>query len=219
VPSAIVFDLDGVLVDSEPIWAQVRERYTRAHGGRFSAGAEQRMKGMSAPEWAAFLHEELGVRGRPDVIAAEVADEVATVYRSHLPLLPGAVATVRTLAAQWPLGLASSANRTLIELVLGLARLEGSFSVAVSSEEVGAGKPAPDVYIEAVRRLHVDPRKCLGVEDSTNGILSALAAGMGVVAVPRDGAPVPSDVLARCAVVLEGVAELSPSVVERLAPG
>jgi HAD superfamily hydrolase (TIGR01509 family) len=219
VPSAIVFDLDGVLVDSEPIWAGVRERYIRTHGGRYAAEAEHRMKGMSATEWAAFLHGELGVCGRPEVIATEVADEVAAVYRGHLPLLPGAVATVRALAARWPLGLASSANRTLIELVLGLAGLHDSFSVVVSSEEVSAGKPAPDVYLEAARRLHVDARMWLAVEDSTNGILSALAAGMSVVAVPRDGAPVPADVLARCAAVLGGVAQLSPSVVERLAPG
>jgi HAD superfamily hydrolase (TIGR01509 family) len=131
-------------------------------------------------------------------------------------LLDGAVDAVGALAARWPLGLASSANRSVIALVLRLARLETAFSVVVSSEEVAAGKPAPDVYLEAAARLGVEPGRCLGVEDSTNGILSALAAGMTVVAVPRPGAPVPDDVIARCAAVLEGVTGLTPSLAERL---
>ena len=214
----MVFDLDGVLVDSEPIWAAVRERYTRRRGGRWFDGAEAAMKGMSAPEWARLLHEELDVAGDPEAIAAEVADEVAAVYRKDLPLIPGAVDTVRTLAARWPLGLASSANRSLIELVLGSTGLVETFSIVVSSEEVGRGKPAPDVYIEAARRLDVKPERCLGVEDSSNGIRSALAAAMKVVAVPCAGAPVPGDVLARCAAVLDRVTQLTPALADRLLP-
>jgi HAD superfamily hydrolase (TIGR01509 family) len=215
VPSAIVFDLDGVILDSEPIWAAVRERYTRSHGGRWYDGAEASMKGMSAPEWAGFLHE-LGVPGPDEVIAADVAGEVAASYEQHLPLLDGAVDTVRALAARWPLGLASSANRSVIAVVLRLAQLEETFSAVVSSEEVAAGKPAPDVYLEAASRLRVEPGRCLSVEDSANGILSALAAGMTAVAVPRPGAPVPADVLARCAAVLDRLPGLTPSLAERL---
>jgi HAD superfamily hydrolase (TIGR01509 family) len=218
VPAAIVFDLDGVLIDSEPIWARVRERYTRGSGGHWYDGAEDRMKGMSAPEWAEFLRGQLAVPRTPEVIAAEVAAEVAEVYRDRLPLVPGAVDTVRALAARWPIGLASSANRSLIELVLASSGLAAAFSIAVSSEEVDTGKPAPDVYLEATRRLGVDGRRCLGVEDSPNGIKSALAATLTVVAVPRPDAPVPGDVLARCAAVLDRISELTPSLAEGLLP-
>jgi HAD superfamily hydrolase (TIGR01509 family) len=215
-PAAVVFDLDGVLVDSEPIWAAVRERYTGLHGGHWYDGAEERMKGMSSLEWARFLHDEVGVARPTDEIATEVAGDVATVYRKRLPLLPSAVDTVLALASRWPLGLASSSNRPLIELVLQLAGLAGAFGVVVSSEEVASGKPAPDVYREAARRLGVAPGRCLAVEDSSNGIRSALAAAMIVVAVPRAAAPVPPSVLAQCAAVLDGLGELTPARAEQL---
>ncbi|HZP30092.1 MAG TPA: HAD family phosphatase, partial [Acidimicrobiia bacterium] len=110
---AVVFDLDGVLVDSEATWSAVRRQYVEDHGGRWSDRAQRDMMGMSSPEWSRYLRDELGVARPPTRIAHEVADEVAARYREAIPLLPGAVEAVTALAARWPLALASSANRVL----------------------------------------------------------------------------------------------------------
>ncbi|HSD24651.1 MAG TPA: HAD family phosphatase, partial [Solirubrobacterales bacterium] len=150
---AVVFDLDGVLVDSEAVWDEVRRRFTEENGGRWHEEAQRDMMGMSSVEWSRYVHDRLGVDMEPQRISAEVADRVADLYRERLPLLPGAVESVRALAAESPLGLASSSNRHVIDLVLDQAGIADCFRVTVSSEEVGAGKPAPDVYIEAARRL------------------------------------------------------------------
>jgi HAD superfamily hydrolase (TIGR01509 family) len=216
---AVVFDLDGVLVESEKVWAEVRERLVGERGGTWRPEATRTMQGMSSPEWSGYMATELGVPMRPDAISDEVVARVAKRYRAGLPLLPGAVAAVRGLAGRWPLALASSANRPLIDLVLELAGLADAFSGTVSSEEVARGKPAPDVYLEAAARLGADPRRCAAVEDSTNGIRSALAAGMRVIAVPNRGYPPPAEVLGAAHLVLPGLEALTPEVVERLAPG
>jgi HAD superfamily hydrolase (TIGR01509 family) len=215
--AAIVFDLDGVLIDSEQTWARVRRAYALAHGGRYPDDADRAMQGMSSVEWSRYMHEELGVPLDPATISEEVAASVAEEYHRALPLLPGAVEAVRALAARWPLGLASSANRSLIDLVLEESGLAPCFRATVSSEEVPRGKPAPDVYLEAARRLEVEPGACVAVEDSSNGLRAAAAAGMRVVAVPNRAFPPDPDALALAAVVLDGgVAELTPQVIDRL---
>jgi HAD superfamily hydrolase (TIGR01509 family) len=217
VIAAIVFDLDGVLVDSEETWARVRRAYTLAHGERYPDEADRAMMGMSSVEWSRYLHDELGVSLPPETISAEVAAQVAEEYRRALPLLPGAVEAVRALADHWPLALASSANRTLIDLVLSESGLASAFRATVSSEEVPRGKPAPDVYLEAAARLGVEPSRCAAVEDSSNGLRAAAAAGMRVIAVPNRAFPPAEDALALAAVVLEGgVTDLTPALVERL---
>jgi HAD superfamily hydrolase (TIGR01509 family) len=214
--AAIVFDLDGVLIDSEEVWARVRRAYALAHGGRYPDEADRAMQGMSSLEWSRYMHEELGVPLEASAISGQVADLVAQEYHRALPLLPGAVDAVRGLAARWPLALASSANRSLIDLVLRDSGLAPCFAATVSSEEVPRGKPAPDVYLEAAERLDVEAAACAAVEDSSNGLRSAAAAGMRVVAVPNRAYPPADDALALADVVLDGVAELTPSVVESL---
>jgi HAD superfamily hydrolase (TIGR01509 family) len=174
------------------------------------------MQGMSAPEWARYMREEVGVALTEPQINQYVVDALLEGYRADLPLLPGAVAAVERLAAGWPLGLASSANRVIIDEVLELAGLRRLFTAVVSSEEVARGKPSPDVYVEAARRLGVDPPTCVAVEDSTNGIRSALAAGMRVVAIPNRQFPPAPDVLAQAALVLPTVEALTPDRVGRL---
>ena len=217
VIAAIVFDLDGVLIDSEETWARVRRAYALAHGGRYPGEADRAMMGMSSVEWSRYMHDVLGVDVPPETISEEVAAQVAEEYRRALPLLPGAVEAVRALAARWPLGLASSANRTLIDLVLRESGLASLFRATVSSEEVPHGKPAPDVYLEAAARLSVAAVECAAVEDSSNGLRAAAAAGMRVVAVPNRAFPPEEDALALAAVVLDGgVASLTPETVERL---
>ena len=163
---AVVFDLDGVLLDSEQVWDEVREQLARERGGRWSESAQRDMMGMSSPEWSRYMHDEVGLAEPPAEINAEVVRRMLERYREHLPLLPGALDAVRRLAAEWPLGLASSSNRPLIEAFLDSARVRELFAVTVSSEEVAAGKPAPDVFLEAARRLAVAPERCAAVEDS-----------------------------------------------------
>jgi HAD superfamily hydrolase (TIGR01509 family) len=216
-PTAVVFDLDGVLIDSERCWDVARQAVVGAHGGHWQPQATRDMQGMSAPEWSRYLHERLGVELEPDEVNTAVVGRLRTEYREHLPLLPGAVEAVRAAASRWPLAVASSSNRELIELVLDESGLADAFAVVVSSEEVARGKPAPDVYLAAVQALGAAPPECVAVEDSTNGLRAAAAAGLVVVAVPNaDFAPEP-DALALAAVVTDSIAKLTPEVIERAA--
>ena len=211
---AVVFDLDGVIVDSEQVWDDVRETYTREHGGTYTDRATRDMMGMSALEWSRYMAEELGVPGTPDEINAAVVERMLERYGSAPPLIPGAVEAVRRVAAQWPLAIASSSNPELIEVVVRVSGLADVFETAVSSQEVPRGKPAPDVYLEAARRLGVDAARCAAVEDSHNGIRSARAAGMRVVAVPNPHFPPDDEALAEADVVLRSIDELTPAVIE-----
>jgi HAD superfamily hydrolase (TIGR01509 family) len=211
---AVIFDLDGVLIDSEGVWARVRERFVREHGGRWRGEAQREMMGMSSTEWSRYMAEELGVPLPPQEISDRVVEQVGEVYRSELPLLPGARAAVRRIAAAYPLGLASSANRPLIDLVLELADLAPLFSVTISSEEVARGKPAPDVYLEAATRLEVEPGRAAAIEDSTNGVLAARAAGLAVIAIPNPAFPPTPNALEAAERVLTSLDELEPETVE-----
>jgi HAD superfamily hydrolase (TIGR01509 family) len=212
VIEAVVFDLDGILVDSEHVWDEVRQQLAEEHGGRWHEEASRDMMGMSSPEWSRYMHDVIGLTEPPEEINAEVVRRMEVVYRESLPLIPGAVEAVERLAARWPLGLASSSNRELIDFVLEVSGLGRLFRATVSSEEVPRGKPAPDVYLEAARRLDVAAKRCAAVEDSENGILSAKAAGMRAIAIPNPGFPPAEHALAEADVVLESIADLTPDV-------
>jgi len=212
--AAVVFDLDGVLLQSEEVWDAVRERYVDDHGGRYDEEVQRAMMGMSAPEWSRFLHEEAGVREDPETINRQVVALMLEAYRRELPLLPGAGSAVRRAAAQFPLALASSSNREVFEAVLELAGLTNCFRATVSSEEVERGKPAPDVYLEAARRLGVAPERCAAVEDSHAGIRSAKAAGMRVLAIPNASYPPDEEALALADEVVESLDDLTPERIE-----
>jgi HAD superfamily hydrolase (TIGR01509 family) len=213
---AVVFDLDGVLVDSEAVWDEVRRRFVEENGGHWHERAQRDMMGMSSVEWSRYVRDRLGVRMEPEQISAAVADQVGDLYREHLPLLPGAVESVRRLAVDWPLGLATSSNRHVIDLVLEEAGIADHFQATVSSEEVGAGKPAPDVYLAAAERLDVEPSACVAIEDSTNGIRAAHAAAMGVIAVPNRDFPPDREALSLASLVLDSLEELSPERIRGL---
>ena len=210
---AVVFDLDGVLIQTEEIWDEVREALARERGGRYDAEAQRAMMGMSSTEWSRYMHEELGIEDDPDAINAEVVRRMQARYREELPLIDGAVDAVERLAARWPLAVASSSNRPLIDAVLELSGLARCFRATASSEEVARGKPAPDVYLEAARRLGVDPARCAAVEDSHSGIRSAKAAGMRVLAIPNPSFPPDEEALAQADAVLASLAELTPEAV------
>jgi HAD superfamily hydrolase (TIGR01509 family) len=215
--AAVVFDLDGVLIDSEAIWNAARKEVAESHGGRWLDDAQGDMMGMSSTEWSSYMHDRLGVELSPEEISATVVSRLEDLYRKDLPLLEGARETVINLARVWRLALASSANRSVIELVLDLMGLAQDFVVTVSSEEVPRGKPAPDVYLEAARRLDAAPSSCVAVEDSSNGIRSAVRAGMTVIAVPNREFPPSPDALALAHDVLDSLTQLTPERARRAA--
>ncbi|MDX6469156.1 MAG: hypothetical protein QOF75_959 [Gaiellaceae bacterium] len=210
---AVVFDMDGVLIHSEEIWDAVRGAYVVERGGRYDAQIQRAVMGMSSPEWSAYLHETAGVPDDPPAINAELVRRMLEAYRADLPLVPGAVDAVGPLGRHYRLALASSANRELIDEVLEVSGLKDCFEVTVSSEEVARGKPAPDVYLEAARRLGVPPERCVAVEDSHSGIRSAKAAGMLVVAIPNPSFPPDEEALAQADVVIRSLDELTPELI------
>ena len=211
---AVIFDLDGVLVDSEHVWDGAREALARERGGRWHEGAQRDMMGMSSLEWSRYMHDVIGLADPPEEISAEVVRRVETVYRDRLPVIEGAEEAVTRLSERFPLGLASSSNRPIIDLFLDVSGIGERFRVTVSSEEVPRGKPSPDVYLEAARRLGIAPDRCAAVEDSHNGILSAKAAGMRVVAIPNRRYPPGPEALAEADVVLESLRDLTPAVID-----
>jgi HAD superfamily hydrolase (TIGR01509 family) len=214
VIEAVIFDLDGVLIDSEQAWNEARRQFVIESGGRWQDRAQEEMMGMSSVEWSSYLSDELGVPLPPRRISEQVVERLARRFRERLPLFQGAREAVERLAVRWPLGLASSSNRELIDLVLEISALAGHFRTTISSEEVARGKPAPDVYLEVARRLEAEPPRCAAIEDSHNGILSAAAAGMRVIAVPNRAFPPGEEALARTGRVLSSLHELTPEVVE-----
>lgn len=213
--AAVVFDLDGILVDTEPYWAAAKLEVTQAHGGRWRDSAPTEMLGMSGPEWARFMHDELAVPVAPEQIRDEVVASMLRRIGEGVPLLDGAGEAVEALAARWPLGLASSADRPVIEAVLEATGLARFFETYVASDEAGRGKPAPDVYLAAVERLGVEPQTAVAIEDSGNGMRAANAAGLGLIAIPIDHTPVDPDALVLAGVVLGSIRELTPEQVER----
>ena len=213
--AAIVFDLDGVLIDSEQLWDEARQDLAAEHGIDWPEEASRAMMGMSSREWPKYMAGEVGIPLSPDEVNEEVVRRMLRGYEDHLPLLPGAREAVERLAGRWPLGLASSSNREIIDVVLDRMGVTDRFTATVSSEEVDRGKPAPDVYLEAARRLGIDAERCVAVEDSHNGILSAKAAGMRAIAIPNPHYPPGEDALAEADLRVEDLEALTTDAIER----
>jgi len=217
VIEAVVFDLDGLLLDTEELWDEARRRLAVERGARWPADAQRAMMGMSSPEWSRYMHDVVGLAEPPNEISAEVVSRLEALYRERLPLVDGALEAVGRIGSRWPLAIASSSNRPLIDLFLELSGTKDLFRATVSSEEVPRGKPAPDVYLEAAGRLGVPPTSCAAIEDSENGIRSAAAAGMRVVAIPNRAFPPGPDALSLADAVLESPDELTVATIESLA--
>jgi HAD superfamily hydrolase (TIGR01509 family) len=214
---AVILDLDGVIVESEELWDAVRRDLARERGATWPADATRAMMGMSPREWSRYMHDQVGVDLAPEDIDREVVRRLMERYRASLPLLPGALGAVHALAERWPVGVASSSNRPLIDLVLSRSGLGPAVRASVSSEEVARGKPAPDVYLEVAARMGVEPSRAVAVEDSANGIRAARAAGLRVVAVPNPRFPPDPETLELAAATVPGIADVTPALVERAA--
>ena len=213
---AVIFDLDGVLIDSEQVWDEARREIVSERGGRWKPEATRAMMGMSSVEWSVYMRDELRVPLGAGEISRLVVARLRKLYTDELPLIPGAPEAVRRLGGQWRLGLASSSNRELIDLVLELSGLADEFAVAISSDEVPRGKPSPDVYLEAARRLGAEPAASVAIEDSGNGIRAGKAAGMPVIAIPNRALPPEPEALALADQVIDSLERLTPRLLTSL---
>ncbi len=214
--TAVLFDLDGVLVDSEPVWERIRRDFAESRGGTWTGDIQRRMMGVRTVDWSTVLSEAVGGSVSPESAAEMVIASLAEEYRREPPLIPGAVEAVRGLARELRLGLVSGSPQVLIVLLLRVLGLTDCFEVAMSADDVAHGKPHPDPYLELASRLGVDPRECAVIEDSGNGIRSGHAAGARVIAIPRGAHQPDAETLQLAAVVLSDIRELSPEVMHRL---
>lgn len=216
-PTAVIFDLDGTLVDTEPIWDEVRRGLAAQAGLPWPEEATAAMMGLSTQEWSTYLHRVVGLAGSPPEAAAATISALQRRFAEHLPILPGAVAAVRRMAEQWPLGVASSSPRVLIEAALESMGVRALFAAVRSTEEgEGRGKPAPDAFLWVAGALGVAPANAVVVEDSSNGVLAAVAAGMKVVAIPPHFQPPPPEVLELADLVLDDLDGLTVEAVSQL---
>lgn len=212
----VVFDMDGVLTDTESMWDEVRRGLAERAGVPWPDDATTAMMGMSTPEWSAYLSTEVGIGLSPAEAADATIDAMAERYRQGVPVMTGAVDAVRRMSEGRTLALASSSPRRLIDTVLAELGITDLFAATVSTEEVDAGKPAPDGYLRACELAGIDPARGVAVEDSSNGIRSAHAAGLAVVVVPTAFHPPSPDAAALAAATIDTLDELTPDLVEGL---
>lgn len=206
--------MDGVIVESEELWDKARESLVKETGGRWGANSQQAMMGMASHEWSVYVRDELQVPMSAEDISREVVGRLEALYREDLPLIEGAAEAVRAAAELWPIAIASSSNRELIDLIADLAGIADVLTTTVSSEEAGRGKPAPDVFLATAEKLGVDPANCVVIEDSSNGIRAGVAAGMKVIAIPNKDFPPSQDALNLATLVLDRVADITNQTIE-----
>lgn len=209
----VVSDLDGTLVETEQVWRDVRRDFVLQHGGRWHDDAQATMIGMRTAEWARYIHTDLGVALATNVIIEDVVTEVVARLSKHVPVLPGADDALERLSADFRLGLATSATLVVAQTVLEKTGWDKYFNVVVSADEVLRGKPAPDVYLRALRLLEADPLHTAAIEDSANGIRSARAAQLAVVAIPNREFPPGTEALSLAVRVLTSLEQLDADVI------
>jgi beta-phosphoglucomutase-like phosphatase (HAD superfamily) len=213
---SVIFDLDGVLIETEQEWNDVRREFAARHGGHWDQDDQPAVMGANSMQWAEYMRDQVGVDLTPREIYEGVINGLRDRYSQHLPLIPGAWEAVTGLAPHFRLAVASSSPIELIEHSLELAGLRKYFRVVVSSDDVAVGKPAPDVYLEACRRLGTEPARAAAIEDSTNGLRAAAAAGLAVVAIPNPAFPPAPDALALADLCLGSVGEVTGDIIRAI---
>lgn len=212
---AVIFDMDGVLVDSEVYWAEARVEYARDIGKVWGGDDHRLVMGRATLEWARVMQQYLALEKPPEVIASEMIDRMGTKYAARMPVRPGAIEAVHLAGKHYRVGLASGSPTALINRVMELTGLDKVFETIVYGDDIPNGKPAPDIYIEAMRRLDVSSTEAIGVEDSANGIRALKAAGMYAIAAPSPDFPLPPDVAAMADTLIESLEQFSVELVER----
>jgi HAD superfamily hydrolase (TIGR01509 family) len=215
---AVIFDMDGLLIDSEVYWEEARRRFCADHSCTWREEDELSVKGNNSPEWAAAIKTRCAIDAPPAQIIEAVVARMRHMYGKHVPWLPGAAEVVRTLAQRFPVAIASSSPPALIEFVMSRAGILDRFKVIVSADQVERGKPAPDVFLVAGERLGFPPETCAVFEDSSAGILAARAARMFVIAVPNPHYPPHDDALRKADVVLESLLNFKPGLLGQSSP-
>jgi HAD superfamily hydrolase (TIGR01509 family) len=215
----VIFDLDGVILDTEQEWNDVRHDFALAHGGHWGEHDQPALMGANSMQWAASMRENNGLDMSDQEIYEGIIGALRERYARHLPLIPGAREAIAALAPVYRLGVASSSPRELIEYALELAGLRACFGAVVSSDDVARGKPEPDVYLEACARLRTPPERAAAVEDSSSGIQAAASAGLAVIAVPNAEYPPSAEAIGTASVVLRSIAELDGAVISSLRHG
>jgi HAD superfamily hydrolase (TIGR01509 family) len=210
---AVVFDLDGIILDSEQTWNEARTQLARQYGRTWTHRDQVDMMGSSPRTWPAQMAQKLSLPLAPEDIRQSVVGTLLESYKRSLPIVPRAPEVARALATNWPLGLASSSDRAVIDYVLELADLSNLFTVTVSSEEVDNGKPSPDIYLETCRRMGVDPKNCVAIEDSWSGLVSAASAGLAVIAIPNKTYQPSREFVQLADVTLQDISDLTPAIV------
>lgn len=214
---AVIFDLDGTLTDTEAVWDAERRSLLAQEGLVWSEADSLATMGMSTPEWSGYMAMQKNFGPGSEAAARRTIDALLARYRRDLPVLPGAREAVRRLGDHWPLGVASSSPRVLIERALEVMGVRDLIRVVRSTEEgVAKGKPAPDAFLWVAEQLGSEPAHTVVIEDSGNGILAGLNAGMPVIAIPPHFLPPSDELLARTAAVLDGLDDLSVDLVQRV---
>lgn len=206
---AVIFDMDGLLVDSEPVWDQARRDMATQAGVDWNRDDHRACMGVSTHEWAAYMIRRLSLAMTPQQVAEAIIARMVERYKQQIPFLPGALAAVDLAAQHYPTAVASGSPRLLLDTVVSSPELRGKFQVVLDSDGLAAGKPAPDVYLETARRLGIAPERCVCLEDSANGITAGKRAGMAVIAVPDPRFPPSRSTLEQADVVLNSLEEFS----------
>jgi HAD superfamily hydrolase (TIGR01509 family) len=192
---AVIFDMDGVLVDSEVYWKLSREEFARDLGKVWTDADQRLAMGRNTVEWAEVMQERLEIDMPIDDIIADMLQRVIDHYERSLPTRPGAVDAVHLAAGHYRVGLASGSPTEIIRRVMELTGLDSVFEVMVYGDDIPNGKPAPDIYLETLRLMGVPAQKAAGIEDSANGVRALKAAGMYAIAAPSPDFPLPDEIV------------------------
>ncbi len=212
----VVFDLDGLLVDSEPYWNKSRGSIARENGKEWTDKDHRLVNGVNSNEWAQYMIERLELKMTREQVIQEVVDRIASYYIEDTPFLPGAIEAVQMCAKHWQVAIGSGSHLKLIDIVVNNPRIKGCFDLIVSADTVAKGKPSPEIYLEVMKQAGVDATDSICFEDSAFGIQAAYLAGMYVIAVPKKDFPVPDEYLAMADLVIGSLEEVSYELLSSL---
>ena len=213
---AVIFDMDGILIDSEPYWNEARRIMAAGAGIEWNSDDHKAVMGVSTTQWVSYMTSRLKLDMAPAEVEAHIVGQMESLYQERIPYLPGAREAVALASDNYPTGLASGSPRILVDAVTNDDAMRGRFREIISSDEVANGKPAPDVYLEACRRLGCSPEHCICIEDSGSGIQAGKKAGMKVIAVPDSRFAPAKDKLDLADIVLCSLTEFSMEVLRRV---